>query len=329
MTVAGNTVGTPMPRSNWNQTDPTKADYILNREYAYNPNLLDNWYFADPVNQRGATEYTAEGFCLDRWWFEQWSTISPKVQIRSGCVAVVCGCTDATDTNSTYLKQTIVNPSMLAGKTVTFSAKLKNVTGNGNPTLVVSSNARTVAQPITAADANSIVSITTTLASGITSLYVAIGNYSNAAGKGGFDIEIESVKLEQGSVSTLVNDVPPKFSEQLLECQRYYIRYGSDGGQWLTGASNGTTLYVPLRLPVPLRVYPSTANGGSFNYANVNIYPYVAGGKVEITSLTLTGASGTQDFMLYANHASGEVASKSPGALRFTTGGYVELSVEI
>lgn len=32
-----------------------------------NTNLLDNWYFANPVNQRGQAEYTAEGYTIDRW----------------------------------------------------------------------------------------------------------------------------------------------------------------------------------------------------------------------------------------------------------------------
>lgn len=32
MSIKGNTVGTPMPRSNFNQTDPSKADYIRGRE---------------------------------------------------------------------------------------------------------------------------------------------------------------------------------------------------------------------------------------------------------------------------------------------------------
>lgn len=37
---------------------------------AVNPNLLDNWYFADPVNQRGKTEYPtalASSYFIDRW----------------------------------------------------------------------------------------------------------------------------------------------------------------------------------------------------------------------------------------------------------------------
>ena len=32
MKIVGNTVGTPMPRANYNQTDPAKADYIVGRE---------------------------------------------------------------------------------------------------------------------------------------------------------------------------------------------------------------------------------------------------------------------------------------------------------
>ena len=32
-----------------------------------NPNLLDNWYFGNPVNQRGQTSYTGAGYGIDRW----------------------------------------------------------------------------------------------------------------------------------------------------------------------------------------------------------------------------------------------------------------------
>lgn len=33
MKIRGNTVGNLAPRSNWNQSDPTKADYIIGKEY--------------------------------------------------------------------------------------------------------------------------------------------------------------------------------------------------------------------------------------------------------------------------------------------------------
>ena len=32
-----------------------------------NPNLLHNWYFANPVNQRGAASYSSAGYTIDRW----------------------------------------------------------------------------------------------------------------------------------------------------------------------------------------------------------------------------------------------------------------------
>ena len=32
MSIKGNTVGTTMPRTDWNQTDPTKADYLKGRD---------------------------------------------------------------------------------------------------------------------------------------------------------------------------------------------------------------------------------------------------------------------------------------------------------
>lgn len=328
MTVAGNTVGTTMPRSNWNQTDPTKADYILNREYAYNPNLLDNWYFGNPVNQRGATEYTASGFTLDRWRLELKSTVSPYLAVGDGCVVLHNETATGTPC-SCFITQAIDNPMRFSGKKITFSVKFKGVESLANAIIKIrSSGGNSSTKYVDVSYANSIVSVSMTLASAITSLDVCIGSMMSFGGDGSMHLEIESAKLEIGAISTLANDAPPKFSEQLLECQRYYIRYGSDGGQWLMGAANGTMLYVPLRLPVPLRAFPDTANGG-FKYANVNIYPYVSGGKVEVTSLSLAGASGTQDFMLYAAYSDSSFAAKSPGALRFTAGGYVELSAEI
>lgn len=45
-----------------------------------NPNLLDNWYFVDPVNQRGVSgTITAPGYFIDRW-----KLVSGSVQITPG-----------------------------------------------------------------------------------------------------------------------------------------------------------------------------------------------------------------------------------------------------
>lgn len=47
-------------------TDPTTVETAL--KYRSNPNLLDNWFFGRPVNQRGKTEYTENWkYGIDRW----------------------------------------------------------------------------------------------------------------------------------------------------------------------------------------------------------------------------------------------------------------------
>ena len=43
---------------------PSTGEWVGNQHS--NQNLLDNWYFVDPVNQRGQTEYES-GFGIDRW----------------------------------------------------------------------------------------------------------------------------------------------------------------------------------------------------------------------------------------------------------------------
>lgn len=47
--------------------DMSRSFIIVPPKFTVNPNLLDNWYFGNPVNQRGLTEYTGNGYTVDRW----------------------------------------------------------------------------------------------------------------------------------------------------------------------------------------------------------------------------------------------------------------------
>lgn len=48
--------------------DPTPVSEALTASGGgVNPNLLDNWFFGRPVNQRGQTEYTGDKYTVDRW----------------------------------------------------------------------------------------------------------------------------------------------------------------------------------------------------------------------------------------------------------------------
>lgn len=59
------------------------------------PNLLDNWYFGRPVNQRGKSEYTGSGYTVDRW------------TAKEGVVSLSSG--GLTLQNRTWLDQMIEN----------------------------------------------------------------------------------------------------------------------------------------------------------------------------------------------------------------------------
>ena len=56
-------------------TDSTPISGAL--KYRTNPNLLDNWYFGRPVNQRGQTEYAGNAtYSIDRWWTQYETPLS-------------------------------------------------------------------------------------------------------------------------------------------------------------------------------------------------------------------------------------------------------------
>ena len=57
---------------------------IATKAFPCNPNLLDNWYFGNPVNQRGASgTISTEGYFFDRW-----KLVSGSVAINSGGIVL-------------------------------------------------------------------------------------------------------------------------------------------------------------------------------------------------------------------------------------------------
>lgn len=55
MIIRGNTVGTTMPRANWNQTDPKKADYVIGKETVDEAIENANNHCQDVENPHGVT----------------------------------------------------------------------------------------------------------------------------------------------------------------------------------------------------------------------------------------------------------------------------------
>ena len=85
-----------------------------------NPNLLHNWYFGNPVNQRGQTEYSGAGYAIDRWKFTGASSV---LKVVDG------GITFTPTATSNGIRQDMEYPEEFVGKTVTVSFLLGDANG--------------------------------------------------------------------------------------------------------------------------------------------------------------------------------------------------------
>lgn len=64
--VVGNI--TPDAEPTEGSTNPVQSGGVYDAtKWHSNQNLLDNWYFLNPINQRGQMEYTGAGYSIDRW----------------------------------------------------------------------------------------------------------------------------------------------------------------------------------------------------------------------------------------------------------------------
>ena len=176
-------------------------------KYRTNPNLLDNWYFGRPVNQRGQTEYTSN-YTIDRWWLQA----DTSLNVVDGGVNVI----GKWDIEQFFEKA-------LPNRTYTLSLLYKDKTGS-DPLRLIAANRSSgdVVQKITK-DASGLLSITFTSGNCDKIVIGFAGSTDNVA-------TLLAVKLELGSTQTLahqnssgnwvLNEIPD-FGEQLRRCQRY------------------------------------------------------------------------------------------------------------
>ena len=174
-----------------------------------NPNLLDNWYFVDPINQRGQSEYTGAGYTIDGWKI---TTDGKTLVIEDGCIAI-------SGSTSTYadVHQPIEHFEQYFDKTVTLSVLLKNgtlLTKTGVFTKTESTSLETVLSHLSTNGG-------IWLRCSATSCIVQLRGNANSTER------YVAVKLELGSVQTLaqqengnwvLNDPPPDKGMELLKC---------------------------------------------------------------------------------------------------------------
>ena len=215
---------------------------ITTKAFPCNPNLLDNWYFGNPVNQRGQTSYTNKtGYCIDRWII---AGDNPQLTVTSGSIKGVG-----------YLVQRaeVYTSSSFEGMQLTLSALMSD---------------------------NTFGSVTFHLIKGMESPYAIDSNgyivYVEWQNTNDFftvnwktdskAIGLVAIKLELGSQQTLahqengawvLNEIPD-YGEQLLKCQRYlrpaplnFIVSNSNGNYYASAI---------MQSPYPMRTVPAIVN---------------------------------------------------------------------
>nr|DAZ83093.1 MAG TPA: hypothetical protein [Caudoviricetes sp.] len=261
-------------------TDPTPISEALTASGGgVNPNLLDNGFFGNPVNQRGKTEYTGIGYTIDRW--RSWTDVFTFDVADKGI--------KISETIYQYSESTFYRD--LWGKHITISILFADGTLfsqsfvlNRNEWFTLNVNSH-----------------------GISSVSLGINNtdFTNlnnnffriiASVPGTLSDTILAAKLELGDTQTLahkengvwiLNEIPD-FGEQLRRCQRYARAYKCLLGQTFLplGAYRSDRKAVSFTLPTSsFRAVPtvSTLNDIFQLFDGANVYG--------ITSLAVTDYS--------------------------------------
>lgn len=199
-------------------------------------NLLHNWDFRNPINQRGSSSYTGAKYGIDRWYV---ATSSVTVEVVSGGVRF-----SNSGSSTGYVRQFLEFAT--PPDEYCYTLLCSESTSESN-TMYAGYEDGTFSNSVPiAAGYNSVV---------INGLKGVKRVQFNVAA--GASVTLVAAKLERGSVSTLANDSPADYGEQLALCQRYFIKVLYNGyyaGNVGNGAKN-PNFFVPT--PVPMRISPS------------------------------------------------------------------------
>lgn len=222
-TYGTGTKGRVLARSFYYANNPQWTPWreLVSLEQISNPNMLDNWYFQSPINQRREKTYNITG--INQYFIDRWiGTYINTVLEEDGLLIT----SSRSPTFSMY--QRVENPQALAGKTVTFSLLCSEA---ASVTMAIrgdiGSGSTNVSGKNLAVDTPGLHTITCKLPENV--VILAPGFLVRAGGR----IKVIAAKLELGSQQTLahkegdiwvLNDPPPNPALELLKCQKYFER---------------------------------------------------------------------------------------------------------
>lgn len=197
-----------------------------------NQNLLINGGF--DFWQRGVS-FTTDAYTADRWYFVK-SGVASFVKSAGGNSAIL---TRDLTSGYCFIRQSIESSPFLSGKWVTFSCKVKSVSGGSKVDLIIAGHA---SKDATLSNLNNspvlLGRITPTITSEFKtySVNAFVPVYSNdtytvavlvrladtETGDVAESIEVKEVKLEEGQVATSFTRAGEDRASELLKCQRFF-----------------------------------------------------------------------------------------------------------
>ena len=217
-----------------------------------NPNILHNWDFRNPVNQRGLETASGGGYWLDRWTVNTTSGVSYTHSSAWGLQIM-------SSVDYVTMSQYIENPNAYAGKTVTVSVEIHSATVPTASSVRLYCNGTTTQIGILSIITGNtgIKSFTAVIPdTALTDLSVRFHNYAESV------VRVKRIKLELGTVSTLAYDPPMDHASELLKCQRFFFAL-NDTPIAIAGYTGATAVlgYVSVPAPVAMRVTPTHSGG--------------------------------------------------------------------
>lgn len=230
------------------------------------PNLLDNWYFGNPVNQRGQTSWSN----LNQSWMftvDRWKCLKGNVTVADGAVTF----TSNTETGYKRFLQKL-EITMRAGTTYTLSVFCNVKSYSGTVSIALSNSSYTLLKTGDISKTGEQV-LTATFKAKTDNVNICAEVIAYNSANDYIDVDLYAVKLELGSTQTLahqdadgnwvLNEIP-NYGEQLVRCQRYYqiLEGKSDtvSNYFATGFANNTTdFWVNIPLSTPMRAIPTVS----------------------------------------------------------------------
>lgn len=250
---ARDNIGAPAPYTA-GENISISGSVIATKVFPCNPNLLVNWYFGNPVNQRGQTSYPGGAYAIDRWLPSSGNT---SLVVNDGFLTVT------TRTAGAAVDQIQEFPYP-PGTVLTLSALMRCTTANaglqcrfGKDGTGAADYSETVT--LTGTGNWELVTLPLTIPSGIGAVLQSPRFRGTAAGT---TYDIKAIKLELGTQQTLahqengvwvLNEIPD-YSEQYRRCLRYFQSIQGENFPIFAGEVGATgRLYFTVPLIEPMR----------------------------------------------------------------------------